>query len=149
VEVVARRVMTVMDLIERNDCWSVDVPDGEVSCLRIDWAVTLTIAGDDEVVDVRVAGACVLSASDGTEAALEPEDEPAQLAPVLRLVRLGMRRTDAFKDGRLEIEFADGSVLRVPASEDLETWEISGPRGIRLVSLPGNELAVWRAAAEA
>jgi Family of unknown function (DUF6188) len=33
---------------------------------------------------------------------------------------------------------------RVPAAEDFEAWELVGPDGLRTVSLPGGDLAVWQ-----
>jgi hypothetical protein len=33
--------------------------------------------------------------------------------------------------------------LRAPIGEDYESWNIVGPAGLRIVSLPGGELAIW------
>lgn len=33
--------------------------------------------------------------------------------------------------------------LEVPASADHESWNIAGPDHIRLVSMPGGEVATW------
>ncbi len=49
----------------------------------------------------------------------------------------------AFKDGSLEIRFAGSAELRVPPHADFEAWNVVGPNHLRLVALPGRELAVW------
>ncbi len=36
-------------------------------------------------------------------------------------------------------------VVKVPVGQDYEPWELVGPGGVRVVSLPGGDLAVWRA----
>jgi hypothetical protein len=33
----------------------------------------------------------------------------------------------------------------VPTAEDLEPWELVGPDGLRVVSVLGGDLAIWRA----
>jgi hypothetical protein len=50
----------------------------------------------------------------------------------------------AFKDDHLELKFDGGATITVAAAEDLEPWEIVGPGGLRVVSLPEGQLAVWQ-----
>jgi hypothetical protein len=63
----------------------------------------------------------------------------------LRLRKTRARSGTAFKDGRLALEFDDGSSIHVPADPSYEPWQISGPRGFRIVSIPGGDLAIWSA----
>jgi len=42
------------------------------------------------------------------------------------------------------MSFADGSRVRVSASDDYEAWELAGPSGLRMVSTPGGDLTVWQ-----
>lgn len=74
---------------------------------------------------------------------LDPEGDPLAMAPALRLLRQGVKQAIAFKDGRLELVLSGGVVLRVPFDEDFESWNIVGPAGLRIVSLPGGALAIW------
>jgi Family of unknown function (DUF6188) len=135
-----------MQMREHDDHWSVLVSDGEVTQLRIDFALTLIVAASpDDGFEVRIGGTCILTTPDGATAELAPEDDPTRLAPALRLARLGVQRTKAFKDGHLEMAFGDGSTLAVPADPDYEAWTITGTNGARIVSTPSGELAVWEA----
>jgi Family of unknown function (DUF6188) len=42
------------------------------------------------------------------------------------------------------VRFVGGNELRVPSSDDYEAWTLVGPDGLRLVSMPGGELAIWK-----
>jgi hypothetical protein len=66
---------------------------------------------------------------------------------MLRLRRPGATQCLAFKGGRLDVKFDDGTRLQVPMDLEFEAWEISGTgavAGLKIVSMPGGELAVWR-----
>lgn len=54
----------------------------------------------------------------------------------------------AFDDGLLEVIFAEGVRLSVPSSEGYERWEIVGPHGMRIASVSGGELSIWRSRAQ-
>lgn len=134
-----------MEMRTYDDRRALVVPEGEVTQLRIDFAVTLVVTAEpeDKGFLVRIGGECTLTAPDDTTTNLTPEGDPSDLAPVLRLARLGVRRTEAFNDGHLEMEFSDGTRLDVPADDDYEAWTATADNGVRIVSMPGGELAVW------
>lgn len=46
--------------------------------------------------------------------------------------------------GKLDISFTDSKKLTVSADNDYESWNLIGPRGFRLVCMPGGELAIWK-----
>jgi hypothetical protein len=142
--VVAER-MTKMLMTEHDDRYTLAVPGGQVTQLRFDWAITLIISAppQDQGFIARISGHLALTTPEGATTELEPEGDPAALAPLLRLARLGVTRTDCFKDGRLHLEFTDGTLLTVPSDPDYEPWEIAEPTGAKIVSTPGGELAVW------
>jgi RHS repeat-associated protein len=129
-------------------CLSVAIEEAHVLRAVFDWAVTLTI-GSPKGAEfyVRIEQPFILLGPDGKEALLVPDGDPARLAPVLGVLRRSVIRIDAFKDGHLELEFAGAYSLSVPACEDYEPWEISGPRGARLVSVPGGSVSVWEGTA--
>lgn len=106
--------------------------------LRVDHAVTLA-TGDDYWILIEQT----FSFTDphGTRHLIDPED-PGQLGPVLPLARTGLIAAAAFDDGRLALDFADGSVIAVPPGGEYEVWQLTGPAGL-LVSLPGGDLSVW------
>jgi Family of unknown function (DUF6188) len=133
-----------MRVLDHGNRWSVAIEEAQVLCAIFDWAVTLTVGSPQvEAFDLRIEQPCILVGPDGKEVLLVPDGDPVRLAPVLGLLRRSVMRIDAFKDGHLEIEFEGGYLLSVPAAEDYEPWEISGPDGTRLVSVPGGNVSVW------
>lgn len=127
-----------MKVIEHSDRWSI-LGNADVDTLRFDWAVTVVIGTGEDRLEIRIESRFTLNGE-----VFDPEDEPALLAPVLRLLRREACRVDAFKDGHLELEFSHGSLLIVPSSDEYEPWGMVGEGGFRIVSTPGNGLAVWR-----
>ncbi len=132
--------MTAAALVEHQDRWVVSVDGVPVARCCIDYAVNVHCANG---ITLRIEQPFVLVDSEGRERLLVPEGNPAALAPVLGITRLVVEQCVAFKDGHLEMRFADGSLISVPATEDLEPWELSGDDGLRIVSVPGGDLAVW------
>lgn len=107
----------------------------------VDYAVTID-AGNG--VSIRIEQPFVFTNADGVEHLIVPEGNPVKTAPVLAVTRTSVVDAYAFSDGRLELIFGDGSKIGVPADEGYEPWELVGPGGLRVVSVPGGEVAVWR-----
>ncbi len=134
--------MSALALVEADDRWLLPLAGRSVERVCIDFAVTLVITGG---LELRIEQPFVIEGADGSEALLVPEGDPDRLAAAVTLARREVATAEAFKDGHLEIGFADGAHLEVPADEGFEAWELVGPGGLRTVSLPGGDLAVWRA----
>lgn len=130
-------------LEERRDRWLIAQEGGVVARLTFDYAVSLTVDTNHGPVELRIGGPFVVTSPSGQEHILIPEGEPERLGHALTLVRQRVGHISAFKDGHLEVAFTDGGNLGVPAEEGLEAWELSGPGGLRVVALPGGEVAVW------
>lgn len=137
--------MTVGELVDAKDRWLVPLDGCAVVQCRIDHAFTLVIDSGRDSFEVRIEQPFeVLGQVDGGQpVSLSLEDGPAALAPGLSVLHAALEGASALKDGRLELRFADGRWLHVPASEAFEAWSLVGPDGLRLISLPGGELAVW------
>ena len=133
-------VSVPVTLVEAEDRWLLPLVGQSVERLCIDFAVTLMLGGGFEL---RIEQPFVIQGADGSEVLVVPEGDPDRLAPVLGLARSQVRAAVAFKDGHLEVSFSDGSHLGVPADEGFEAWELVGRDGLRVVCLPGGELAVW------
>jgi Family of unknown function (DUF6188) len=73
-----------------------------------------------------------------------PEGDADRLAPALALARSTIADGAAFDDDHLELSLAEGGRVSLPATEDYEPWEVVGPEGLRIVSVPGGELSVWQ-----
>jgi Family of unknown function (DUF6188) len=130
-------------LEEHRDRWLVAQTGGDVIRLVFDYAVTLMVDTGSGVIELRIGGPFVITGPSGHENLLIPEGEPEQRGPALALARQRVDQILAFKDGHLEVEFADGTRLGVPSEEGLEAWELSGPSGLRVLALPGGQVAVW------
>jgi len=49
----------------------------------------------------------------------------------------------AFKTGSMRLVFDNGWHLNSRADPSFEAWEVLGPGGWRIISMPGGELAIW------
>lgn len=128
----------LMDEVE--GAWGLPVDGAVVSSCCFDHALTLYL--DNDVV-FRIEQPFVYTTDAGATHHLFPEGEPSALSPVLSVCRRALRRGRASESGELALEFLDGSLLVVPVSPEGEPWEMSGPDGSRVVSLPGGGLATW------
>jgi hypothetical protein len=82
------------------------------------------------------------------EVLLDPSDGEEQLRPAFGLLGMMVENGVAYAGGRLEVSFEGGSRLSVDHSAEFEAWEVTSSQGLRIVSTPGGELAVWRERAE-
>lgn len=132
-------------LVEAEDAWEIPLGGREVTQCQIDYAVTLVLGDADGSFYVTIEQPFWLAASsERDEVMLVPEGPSEALGPALALLHESVARAVAYKDGRLEMDFVEGAKLRVPVGEKFEAWNLVGPDGLRLVSLPGGELAVWK-----
>lgn len=129
--------------VEYPGHWSLLAEPLVLDSLRFDFAVTLVVGLGVDRLEIRIEDVLVLTDPVGRRHELDPEGDTTLLAPLLALLRLDVKRLDAFKDGRLEVEFVAGHVVTVAASVQYEAWGIVGEGGLRFVSTPGGELAVW------
>jgi hypothetical protein len=114
-----------------------------------DWAVTLEMQNPDgDHFELRIGDVFAFTAPDGTETLLRSEEDPAGLGPVLTCTRTVVESATAVEDGHLEMSFVDGSSLRVNPSPAYEAWEFTGPRGSKIVCMPGGEPAIWQPASD-
>lgn len=95
-----------------------------------------------------MASPLTLSSEDETFT-LTPDEDPAEaFAPIRQLLGLDIIESIADDSGALRMAFEDGSLIHVPADDQYEAWNVSGPRGALVVSMPGGELAIWSAHAK-
>ncbi|MFI6078612.1 DUF6188 family protein [Actinoplanes sp. NPDC051343] len=121
------------------------LPLGQAAVLqvRVDFALTLVLKRGEDAFEVRIEQPFEFVAADGGVHALDPEGDPVRLGPVLACARTVVAGATVFEDGRLEVGFADGSVIRVPVSEEYEGWNLVGPDGLRVVAGPGGKVTNW------
>ena len=71
------------------------------------------------------------------------EERDSRLADLVGESVLLVRARKA--DGQLELRFTRDWVLTVHPDPGYEAWEMSSTRGERLVAVPGDGIAIWRA----
>ena len=95
-------------------------------------------------VELSIENAFNLTMPDGQHYGVAPDgDDGLGLAPILGLRRRRVSDGAAFKDGRLLLQVDDGSRIEIPADDHYGAWNLSGPGGLMLVSIPVGDLAVW------
>jgi hypothetical protein len=83
---------------------------------------------------------------DGQSVRLSPEEDPQDSFGLIReLVGRTVEAADADTTGALDVTFSGGGHLRVEPDPAYEAWNVSGPNGALVVSMPGGELAIWTA----
>ncbi len=130
-------------LIEEPERWVIPLSGRTVTQLRIDYAFSLQFLErwSDIVIRIGVPFLLARSGEHFAKLAIEPDS----LCPALCLHNKVAEFGYAYKDGRLDLRFTDGTALRVETSQDAyEAWELSGSRGLLVVSLGGGSLAVWQ-----
>lgn len=120
--------------------WLLPLTGEQVIWCCVDYAVSF---GTKNQVSVRIEQPFVFTGADGVEHLIVPEGDPVQVGPVLAIARLAVCEGFGYADGHLELTFSDGSRIGVPGTQDYEPWQLTGPGGLKLVSIPGEKLAVW------
>jgi len=136
-------VEEVRELAEREDRYLLPYRGRQVTAIVVDHALTLVLDGD---ATVRIEGGATLSylpltAPARVEYPLQPATQ--EVADALRLFGTTVLSSVAFKSGALRLAFDSGYHVNVPNSQAFEPWCATGPGELRVVSLPGGELAVW------
>ena len=109
--------------------------------VAFDSRVTLKTSGG---VDFHISGPFSVKSPTGVIAELFMGHGAMSCAPAISLLWKQISTACILDDGRLEIAFADGAEIAVPASLDLEAWEIQGEETFSaVVSMIGGEVAYW------
>jgi hypothetical protein len=135
--------MSAVELIERPGHWILRFDGHWVTQCRVDDGFTLIIGNEVESFEVRIEQWFELTFG-GEKTRFDPQTDPTLLGPALTTLHTGVMKAVASADGQLVVTFVDKALLYVPPCEDYEPWTLSGPAGLRLVSMPGGELAIWR-----
>ena len=110
--------MTSTHLTEDNGRWQLPLAGRVVTQCFVDFGVTLRFDHPAGPFELRVEQTLGFVATDGTTFTLDPENDPAGVAPLLACTRTTVTAATAFHDGRLVMSFADGSRLSVSVSDD-------------------------------
>lgn len=131
-----------LSLVEEDDRWVLPLASRSIDQCCIDYAVTFRCSG---AVEVRIEGDIDLQLPGEPERSLQLSNDAPDFSDALRFLRLSIVKGYALKTGDLWLTFDTGASLHVGGGMEFEPWEIAGPNGFRVVSVPGRELAIWRA----
>ncbi len=129
-------------LVDVGDHWQIAIQGAVVDQCCFDYAVVLRLSQAPSTWELRIEQPFVLTTSEGAEHLVLPE-ELAHLHVILTTLRSTVESLVAFKDGRLDLRLDDHAIIEVPPNEGFEAWTLTGPDGIRVISMPGGEVAVW------
>jgi hypothetical protein len=130
-------------VIEHDDYWLVaPLAAKAVTRCFVDHAFGIECWDSERETTIRIEGNFVYKAN-GTEYRLSPE-QPTALGPTLSTLHKIVHSARVYKDGCLEVNFADGSSLSVKPDSEYEAWEIVGSGGLRMVCGPGGRLSLWQ-----
>ncbi len=133
--------MTNLQLIETSDCLKLVLHNWHVNRCIVDYSFTLKLMTNHEE-GIGVSIHAVFSIDKDNERLNFNPEHPEGLGPALSLFRSQVKEILAGKDGSLKIVSSEAT-LTVPNSNQYEPWGLYGPDGLRIVSIPGGDLAMW------
>jgi hypothetical protein len=136
--------MTDLTLTEQSDRWLLPVAAQQVTRCCADYAAVLLLIQNG--IEFAIEADFSLTLPTGQRHVLKPgDDDGLALAPILSVRRRNVAQGVAFKNGRLVLDIDDGSRIEVPAAHRYESWNLTGPGGLLVVSTPGGDLSIWTA----
>lgn len=116
------------------------------SIISVDFSYTVSfdISGGYEI---RVETPFSLRGSEGDHQISPGADLDVNSPRLASLTGQAITSSVAEDSGALRVDFAHGARLRVEPDSGFEAWTVAGPNGMKVVCLPGGELAVWSAEA--
>jgi hypothetical protein len=135
-------INTQYQLVERGDYWIVPLQGKTVTRCLVDHAFGLELWECEGTTTIRLEGDFVLQELGGAYQ-LSPA-HPTALGPALSTIGKTIAAAKVYKDGCLEVHFADGSILSAKPDAAYEAWEIAGAGGLHVVCTPGGSLSIWQ-----
>ncbi|MFD6516884.1 DUF6188 family protein [Rhodococcus sp. NPDC060176] len=85
----------------------------------------------------------VLTRPDNTEVVISLPAPASGTDIAAELTGATIELSNCTADGSLVVLFDSGTVLSVPPSPDFESWNVSAPGNVLVVSTPGGTIAAW------
>ncbi|MCB9451589.1 MAG: hypothetical protein H6672_09120 [Anaerolineaceae bacterium] len=127
---------------DHQDHWLLPIEMGVVVRCTFDYGCVLEIAWRGLSINVRIEGDILFRTKDG-EKILSGEDATL-LTEILLILNQKVDSAKVFKDGKLVLDFSNEVTLAASSSVEYEAWQITSSNGLRIVCMPGGELAIWR-----
>lgn len=108
--------------------------------MELEYTLVLHLSDDyfiaiSSTLSVEVGGASI---------DLSPEEDSKEsFEPIRELLGRTVETAEVDPKGALSVTFEGGTRLRVDPDPAYEAWNVSGPNGALVVSMPGGELAIW------
>jgi hypothetical protein len=129
-------------LINYEDYWQLPLSGRTVSRFNVDNTVSIEFLDPGKERLIIILEQCFTIWFEGIQYLLSPNDR-IHLGPLFLLLHHVVIRAWAFKDGRLRLEVENTGILEIEPHPEYEAWSFVGEGGMRIVCLPGGELAVW------
>lgn len=132
-------------LRDEGDRWSLDLVQGEITQCTFGHQFGIAIYTPRFYLNVEIESVAVIRLpGSGHSVEVDPRTkDPMAMAPALKLLHVSADRLEASRNGRLTVALGEGGLVEVAPDDDYEAWNVTGPEGLRLVSMPGGEVAVW------
>jgi hypothetical protein len=91
---------------------------------------------------LRIEGKCVFNA-DGETFHFRGTPYDSSMEKLRVVVGRSITNACAYKDGRLELKLEGGASIISSPDGQFEPWQISGPNGFLVVSMPSGALEIW------
>ncbi|MER6162390.1 DUF6188 family protein [Streptomyces sp. NPDC001868] len=111
-----------------------------VTRVCFDAALTVLTSGDCEL---RIETEAVLQVSAGGHVSFDPESPDVAAPHLVRLAHDVITEAEVGRAGDLVVEFESGTKLTILPDEEYEAWGFVGPKGKRVICMPGGEISVW------
>jgi hypothetical protein len=128
-------------LAEHDDRWIMNLRGLAVTEIGVSYQLSLCLDSD-----ARVVLGCPFKLTQGVgdgrqDVILDPGRQ--DVAAALGLFGATVLSAVAFKSGSMRLVLDNGCHLNSRPDPSFEAWEVLGPGGWRIVSMPGGKLAVW------
>jgi hypothetical protein len=128
-------------LQETEEYFQINISGQKVSNISMSSLIDIDILGTEFELSIRLEQPFMVCCR-GACNSLKPGDKET-LSILPSLIGLEADRAIAYRNGRLELRFCDGTILTSEAHPDYEPWTLYASYGLQLVSMPGGQLAVW------
>lgn len=125
-----------------QDYWELAVKGGIVVRCVADHGYVLEIKWQDISITIRIEGDILFTSGGKTKTLLG--DAHTSLAYLLAVLEQRVDFVQVFNNGKLVLAFSNSITLSVLPNDRYEAWQItSDTAGLRIVCMPGGELAIW------
>lgn len=129
------------DIIKKDENYIMPVKGAVINRFVIDNRFCMQFLELNDPMDILIEGKFFIN-FEGTKQEFDIQKFDT-LGPAFHLFQKEIEYGKVYKNGNLEIKFKEGMLLTAPFDNKYECWEINTKSGVKIISLPGGELAIW------